>query len=233
MLVCAPNLGWRGLDLTAFSEQLGLPLRIGNEATLAARAQARVAGPNPADRSFVYLSAEAGIGAGLVIDGSVLTGSHGWAGELGHVTVDPAGPDCTCGSRGCLETYAGRRAIARAAGLEESAGPQAVLASLRDQDQATAFVRSVVSPLATALASALNLIDVDQVVLGGDYAVLAPVLAEPLRTALAERALATRWGGSEVTVRAARAGARPAVAGAAWSVLEAVLANPVPFVQPV
>ncbi|MDR0594800.1 MAG: ROK family protein [Bifidobacteriaceae bacterium] len=234
-LLNAPNLGWRGLDLRPFEAQVGRPLRLDNEANLAARAEARLAGPDPAEQSFIYLSAEAGIGAGLVLAGALTGGPHGWAGEIGHVTVDPAGPVCTCGARGCLETYAGRRAIAQAVGLPASAGPEEVLAALGADRVAApagaggAGFGQVVGRLAAGLAGVLNLLDITQVVLGGDYAQLSPALAAPLREALAERALAARWGGAEVIVRAARAGPTAAIEGAAWSVLDQVLANPAPY----
>ncbi|MDR1187512.1 MAG: ROK family protein [Bifidobacteriaceae bacterium] len=220
----------RGQD-SARASTSGSPgqLVLDNEANLAARAEARLAGPDPAERSFVYLSAESGIGAGLVSDAALITGLHGWAGEIGHVTVDPSGPVCTCGARGCLEVYAGRRAIARVAGLAGPALPAEVLATLANSPAAARrFADQVVPRLAAALSSVLNLLDLSQVVLGGDYAVLSPVLAEPLRTALNARVLAARWGGAEVRVRPARELAAPAMTGAAWAVLESVLANPAP-----
>ncbi|MDR1633741.1 MAG: ROK family protein [Bifidobacteriaceae bacterium] len=266
VLLQAPNLGWRELDLRPFRDRLGRPLTLDNEANLAARAEARLAGPDPAERSFVYLSAEVGIGAGLVSDADLIAGLHGWAGEIGHVTVDPSGPACTCGARGCLEVYAGRRAIARALGLPETAGPGEALAALsagsvgasagatsewadglagagsqaapvfgqgaakgRDATAGPApgsLLQPVVDALAVALGGVLNLLDMTQVVLGGDYAVLAPVLAQPLSSALERRSLAARWGGAKVAVRAGRAGPRPAMDGAAWAVLDGVLANP-------
>ncbi|MYX55032.1 ROK family protein, partial [Streptomyces sp. SID8382] len=68
-------------------------------------------------------SAEIGIGAAVVLDGQLLRGTHGFAGELGHVPVRPEGPECACGGRGCLEQYAGEEAVLRASGLspEEAA----------------------------------------------------------------------------------------------------------------
>ncbi|MDR2372661.1 MAG: ROK family transcriptional regulator [Bifidobacteriaceae bacterium] len=228
-LLNAPNLGWRDLDLRPFEARLGRPLKLDNEANFAARAELRLAGPDPAERSFVYLSAEAGIGGGLVSDDVLTAGLHGWAGEVGHVMIDPDGPVCACGARGCLETYAGRRAIARTVGLPASARPEAVLAAVAADPAAAKRFDDVVAALATGLAGVLNLLDITQVVLGGDYAVLAPVLAEPLRSALQRRTLAARWGGAEVTVRPARVATTPAALGAAWAVLDQVLANPAAY----
>ena len=94
-----------------------MPIRLDNEATLGARAEADALRP---DRtlSFLYLSGEVGIGGALVVDGAVFGGRHGWSGEIGHTVVDPAGPLCRCGSTGCLEQYAGKDALMRAAALD-------------------------------------------------------------------------------------------------------------------
>ncbi|MDR2566034.1 MAG: ROK family protein [Bifidobacteriaceae bacterium] len=235
-LLNAPNLGWRDLDLAPFRDRFGRPLTLDNEANLAARAEVRLAHPNPAERTFVYLSGGVGIGAALVSDAVQIAGLHGWAGEVGHVTVEPGGPVCTCGARGCLEVFAGRRAIARAARLGETAGPREALEALGGASGGSGLacrrgenpLEGVVDHLATGLSGVLNLLDFTQVVLGGDFAILAPVLARPLQAALTERVLAARWGGAEVTVRAARAGTTAAMEGAAWAVLDGVLANPAP-----
>ena len=106
----APNLRWTDLDLVdalaARPAFAGVPLSVANEASLAALAEAdalRRAGSSV--RSFVYVSGEVGIGGATVVDEVVSPGQHGWSGEIGHTTVDPAGPPCACGSTGCLEQY--------------------------------------------------------------------------------------------------------------------------------
>ncbi|MCL1898500.1 MAG: ROK family transcriptional regulator, partial [Micrococcales bacterium] len=130
-LVVAPNLGWWNLDMAAQLTEaavagesqrladLSARLLVANEANLAGLAHLR-SGTLP-DSSFLYLSGDVGIGAAVVIDGEALGGQHGWAGELGHVCVDPNGPVCTCGGTGCLETYAGKAALMQAAGLDPEA----------------------------------------------------------------------------------------------------------------
>lgn len=93
-------------------------LLVENEANLAAIGESQLAGPTPA--SFLYVSGEIGIGAGIVLEGTLFRGARGWSGELGHVPVRPDGPICRCGARGCLEQYAGQEAILTAVGLTGS-----------------------------------------------------------------------------------------------------------------
>ena len=105
-LFVAPNLHWLGEhgDTPASALRLpGLdPARADNEANLAALAELRF-GAGQRLSSFVYVSGGIGVGAGVVMDGRLVRGAHGFAGELGHVVIDPEGPPCACGARGCLE----------------------------------------------------------------------------------------------------------------------------------
>ena len=210
----------------------GVHTAVENEATLAARAEQRALGA-AAPRSFLQVSGEVGIGAGLVLDGRLYRGRHGWSGELGHVTVWPGGRPCGCGSDGCLEQYAGQHAILRAAGADGTAagadGSPAAVGSIADR--ATAGEPAMLAALAEAgralgiaLAGALNLLDLDAVVLGGLHATLAPWLVGPVEAELSRRLV-----GAPVAmpmVRASTLGADAAVLGAAWSVLDRVLDDP-------
>ncbi|MFE0427248.1 ROK family protein, partial [Streptomyces sp. NPDC058953] len=126
----APNLGWNRVPAESlFADALAtqrprlpvLPVRAENEANLAALAELWFGGLGDA-RTFLYLSGEIGVGGALVLGGELLRGAHGFAGEIGHAVVAPDGPECRCGSRGCLEQYAGQSALLRAAGLDESDG---------------------------------------------------------------------------------------------------------------
>ena len=106
----------------------GVPVRAGNEADLAALAELWFgdgrgpaaedphASPGPDGVDFLYVSGGIGVGAGIVLGGALFRGAGGRAGELGHVVVDPHGPPCSCGGRGCLEQAAGQRALLQAAG---------------------------------------------------------------------------------------------------------------------
>ncbi|TWJ27533.1 ROK family transcriptional regulator [Micromonospora sagamiensis] len=120
----APNLGWREVDVPALlaahpplTEAVpGLPtLVVENEANLAALGELHTG--DPGTTTFLYVSGEVGIGAGIVLDGTLYRGVRGFSGEIGHLPVHPEGHPCRCGGRGCLETYAGQEAILTAAGL--------------------------------------------------------------------------------------------------------------------
>nr|WP_093839393.1 ROK family transcriptional regulator [Streptomyces aidingensis] len=185
----------------------------------------------PGGDSFVHVSAEIGIGAAVVIDGQLLRGAHGFAGELGHVPVRPDGRPCTCGGRGCLETYAGEEAVLRAAGLEP--GPGVRIDDLASRcaagDQRTLrAVRRAGTALGIALSGAVNLLDPGRVVIGGALARLGPWLLPPLDRELARRtAVASGGRPTPVEVRASRLGPDGPLLGAARTSVRALLDMPV------
>jgi predicted NBD/HSP70 family sugar kinase len=228
----APNLGWRDVDvvalLAAHPEVDGLPVRLANEANLAARAEVRA---GRAGDSFLYVSGEVGIGAAVVLDGEVFAGRHGWSGELGHTVVDQQGPRCTCGARGCLEQYAGKDAMLRAAGRDVEEPVDVLLDSAAAGDERAArALRSAGDALGVALANFVNLVDVDHVVLGGIYAPLAPWLTDPVVAQLRSRVLAAPWAQAGVGVAAG--GPHAAMTGAAVVVLRAVADDPAAWLDP-
>jgi predicted NBD/HSP70 family sugar kinase len=231
----APNLGWRDVDAAGLLAGFGLagPLQpagllIDNEANLAALGELH-AGPD-ARATFLYVSAEIGVGAGIVLGGVLFRGTRGWSGELGHVPVAADGPPCRCGARGCLEQLAGLEAIATAAGLADSALPpdQIVLGiaqRARQGDPATlAALAGAGYALGVGLSAVVNLLDIDTVVLGGVYGPLAGWLLPTIGREINSRVLTAAW--SPVTVRPARLGSEAAVVGAAGSVVRAVLDRP-------
>ena len=225
----APRLRWRDLDLATL--RAGLPglaemaLSVGNEATLAA--QAEVADPA---ESFLYVSGEIGIGGAIIVDGRVVTGRHGWSGEIGHVTVDPDGPSCDCGSTGCLEVYAGADAIRVAAGLGLGAGVADIGRAARaGQPAAVMAVERAAWALGIATATAVNLLDLDVVVLGGYCAELIDLLCPRVADQLASRVLGQPW--APVQVRPAAVVDRAGLTGAARSALTPVVENPAQWLE--
>lgn len=224
----APNLGWRDVDVVAmFRAHPGtadVQIRLDNEATLAARAEADAL--RPVGRlSFLYVSGEVGIGGALVVDGSVFGGRHGWSGEIGHTVVEPGGRQCRCGSLGCLEQYAGKDALMRTASmdLDRPIGDLEQAADAGDVP-ALAALAGGARALGTALANAVNLVDVEDVVLGGIYGPLAPFLIPGIEEVLATRVLAAPWSG--LRVRAATVGNDAALIGASSAVLSDVIDDP-------
>lgn len=236
-LQLAPNLGWRDLDVLALLREqpvfAGLSLEVDNDANLAALAEMAESGHEDA----LLVSGEIGVGGGIVLGGRLFRGRHGWSGELGHVGVVPDGPACRCGSRGCLEQYAGQEAIRQAAGIPvpvgtslggAPTGSQLVrLAEAGDPAMVAALERAGWA-IGIAVSAALNVLDLDRVALAGIYRDLAPWIVPSLEREIDMRVLAAPW--SRPSVVAAAIGAEAAVVGAARSVVAAVRSNPARWV---
>ena len=222
----APNLGWSGVDLSALRDlppfdRLGLT--VANEANLAAVAEWRAR--RRALPSFLYVSGEVGIGGALVHDNAVFGGVRGWSGELGHTTVEPDGPACACGARGCLEAYAGKDALMVAAGLDRLGPVEDLCARADDGDERAlaSFARGGWA-LGVALSSFVNLTDVAHVVLGGVYGPLAPYLHAHVTAELETRVLTAPR--PDLVVEPSVAGTEAAMTGGAVEVLRGLAANP-------
>ena len=188
VIVRAPNLPKLvGAGLADdLGRRLGLDVELDNEANLAALAH--LWPRHRAGEDFVHVSADVGIGAGVVLNGEVYRGVSGFAGELGHVVIERNGVLCTCGSRGCVERYAGLDVILREAARRH-------LDSLRKALEAgdRKALRSVAAAgeaLGVGLATLMNLFDVPTVVLGGSYAVLHEHLSAAVQSEMDARVLA-------------------------------------------
>jgi predicted NBD/HSP70 family sugar kinase len=212
MLERAPNLP-RWVDVAvghALSTRLrGLPVRAGNEADLAALAERWAGGPTDA----IVVSGGIGVGAGILLGGTLFPGAGGRAGEIGHVVVEPDGQACHCGGRGCLETVAGLEAMLHAAGADDLD----VLVTEHPD-----VLRAAGRALGIALAGAVHLLDVPAVVLGGSYPRCGPLLLDAARAELAARVFSL----AGVDLRFSALGPDAALRGAATAVVQAVLADP-------
>jgi predicted NBD/HSP70 family sugar kinase len=229
VLLRAPNLGWsdqRPGEVLARSLPVDLLPALGNEADLAARTVAETAPGRPGlHRDFLYLSGQIGIGGAAVLAGRVMTGSSGWAGEVGHVCVDPSGPACRCGSTGCLERYAGRDALLAAAGLPRGSAPGLLAQRAADGDPAALRALDTASwALGVALAGALNVLDIPTVVLGGHLGELGDLLCPGVEEHLSRRVLSARWRRPAIVAASAAPGA--GATGAALRALDDVLTDP-------
>ena len=229
-VVFAPNLGWEDIPVSSeLEDRLGLPVHVENESNLAALAEHWTGAAVGID-DFVCVFGEVGVGGGVVLGGRLFRGAHGFGGEFGHVSVDPGGQRCACGSRGCVETLVGQESIARAAGVSPTTGLSRGLTDelVRRAGEGSPNVVRALSDagrwLGIALASTFNVLDLQAVVLGGCFGPLAPWLVDDVRRTLEERSLAARSGSFDVLPSAFGDGA--AVRGAAALSLRHVLDAP-------
>lgn len=187
----AVNLGLEGLDLgPRLADRLGVEVRVENDVKAAALGAHHLLGIADGIRvnSMAYLNLGTGLAAGVVLDGRLLRGGHGVAGEIGHIPIDPAGVTCGCGQRGCLETFASGLAIARTWPTASEHPARELFAAAEGGDARAQAVRE---EFLTGVASAVRLlaltVDVDAVVIGGGLA----GLGEPLLAGT--RRILNRW----------------------------------------
>lgn len=163
----------------AFADRFGAPVVVDNNTRLAALAEA-VSQPESAT-DLLYVRLSDGVGGGLVVSGRIGTGAHGFAGELGHVSVDPAGTRCRCGKRGCLETVASTPAVlaaCRAQGVEVHTLDDLAAVVATSDPAAEGVLREVGAAVGRVLAMAALTLDPDEVVIGGEIVHVAPVIVE-------------------------------------------------------
>ncbi|MFB6609909.1 ROK family protein [Agromyces sp. NPDC056379] len=196
----AVNLGLEGLDLgRRLSDRLGVEVRVENDVKAAALGAHHLLGSTGGGggaavtgerrtTSMAYLNLGTGLAAGVVLDGRLLRGGHGVAGEIGHIPIDPAGVLCGCGQRGCLETVASGLAIART-WPTASEHPARELFDAADAGDARAVAvrEEFFAGVATAVRLLVLTVDVDAVVIGGGLA----ALGEPLLVGI--RRILNRW----------------------------------------
>jgi glucokinase len=194
-VVHAVNLGVEALDLAdAVGPRLGVPVRVENDvkaAALGAHALHKASGAAGPD-SMAYLNLGTGIAAGIVSDGVLWRGARGTAGEVGHISVDPNGPRCRCGQRGCIEAFAGGGAIAER-WARRSALPVRDVFDAADAGDPSA--RQLRAGLAQGVAAAVRVLvltaDVDIVVLGGGVTALGDRLMTDVAAMLSASAAAS------------------------------------------
>ena len=237
----ATALGWRDVPLAADLRRAmrdpAFDIAVENDANLAALAEHRH-GPYAGTANLIHLTGGAGVGAGVVADGRLLRGGRGFAGELGHVPLDPAGLPCPCGRRGCLEATAGIPALIRRV-LPDTAddGPltdfapeiERIRGSARQGDPATLDALAEVGRhLGYAVSLLTNLVNPEVVLLGGYFAELAPWLLPSAEAELAARTVAPDAGGCRLVASTLGPGA--AAAGGAARALALVDAGRLPAV---
>ena len=199
--------GWQRVPLrSVLAEATGMPVILEKDTTAAAVGELWT-GQGPPDESFLFVYLGTGIGAALVRAGESVPGSSRNFGEVGHIVVDPDGPSCSCGSRGCVEVVCTPQAIVARAeqagvipGGQLPSAPDAVEASFRilcehaavGDGPALGVLRAAAGDLTVLIAALTNILDVDRVVLGGPFwSLLAPVYLQEIPVQL-DRRSATR-----------------------------------------
>ncbi len=170
------------------SEALGLPCVLINDARAFGLAELRL-GAGRGAASMVGLTLGTGVGGVIAIDGRVLEGHDGTAGEVGHQTIDPDGPPCGCGNRGCVEAFARADRIAAACGT--ATAEEAVEAARQGDQRALDGLAQVGRYLGIGIANLITLISPDRVVIGGGIARAGDLLLGPIREELRQRVRTT------------------------------------------
>ncbi|MBS3946865.1 MAG: ROK family protein [Dethiobacter sp.] len=230
LLVHSPNMaGWDNVPLEReLAERLGLPVLAENDANAAALGEARC-GAGSGASELIFVTVSTGIGAGLVLNGQIYRGAGGFAGEVGHMVVRPDGPTCGCGRRGCLETVASGTAMARVARAAVLAGQETLLARLAEENggrleapqvfdaasrgdkTASQILTEASYFLGVGLVNIVNLLNPQIIVIGGGVASAGEIFFQPLREAIAQKAIPP--AAADVTLRGAKLGMAAGVTG--------------------
>jgi predicted NBD/HSP70 family sugar kinase len=222
----APNLRWTDV---ALGERLGgvlqVPILVGNDAELGAVAE-HLRGAARGSSDVVYISADVGVGGGVISEGSALRGGSGYVGEIGHMVIRPGGRACYCGSSGCWETEVGEAALCRALGLAEDTPRGAILFELRElgRDPETALTRlaEFAEWLTLGLINVVNLLGPQLVILGDLLTVLPDAVLRHVGAEVRRRSLVSRAVGGTRIISSAL-GADVKLLGAAEVAFEVVL----------
>jgi len=216
---------WRGINLVErLSDALALPVVLENDANAGALAE-RWFGLGGDD--FTFIKVGTGIGAGHVMGGALYRGATGIAGELGHLAIDPAGPPCACGNRGCLHVLAGTPALLQlAAAVPGLAQPprtalELVEACAAGEPWAVEIVARLGGWLGIGIAGLVNLLNPSHIILGGEIVQAGEALLAPLRGSASARSLL--FSASEVEIRATSLGPAATAIGAGALMLDRAL----------
>jgi predicted NBD/HSP70 family sugar kinase len=230
----APNLRWRDLPVAALVRQgLGLnraPVQVGNDANLAAIAEYRI-GVAAGTPNLVYITGEVGIGGGIIVGGQPLLGTSGYGGEIGHMSIDPEGPRCACGRRGCWEAYIGLNALMKhvrsnppqGAPPEAKVEPVARRARAGDRDT-LAVLEELGRRIGIGAANIANVVDPQVIILGGYFVDLAQWILPAAKQALAAGTIAPNAEGPRLIT--STLGFAAAARGGAIDAMNAVMSNP-------
>ncbi|HHY45963.1 MAG TPA: ROK family protein [Firmicutes bacterium] len=212
VVLFAPNLKWNNVPLKkTMEEALGLPVSVENDARLAALGEF-YSGAGRGAENMVYITVSTGIGGGLIFDGRLYRGTSYVAGEVGHTIIEPGGPRCGCGNRGCLEALAsgtaiarmarelvaaghGKRILALAGGDESLITAKLVARSAGEGDEeALSILDRAFTYLGIGVANLVNLLNPEVIVIGGGVARIGDKLFEKVRQVVSQTAISAASG---------------------------------------
>jgi glucokinase-like ROK family protein len=232
--------GWDGYPIREHLESLWeMPVSVNNDAELGAVGEWAY-GAGRGERYLMYIKVGTGVGAGILLNGQVYQGSTGAAGEIGHITIDENGPECSCGNLGCLEALSGGRAIALQAASAVQNGQRTQLAYIDPISKITAkdvinsarngdlvsqqIMTDAGTHLGTAIAGMVNLFNPGMIVIGGGVAQAGDLLVDPIRQMVSERSL--KASSRSVRITSALLGRRSAAMGGIVQALTIALHKP-------
>jgi len=238
----APNLQWQNIPLRAtLQESFDTRIFVNNEANLAALGEYTF-GAAQAHHEMLYVSAGVGLGGGIIYEGHLFNGGTGYAGEFGHMTMDPHGERCNCGNRGCWETQASQSALFRYIRQAVEQNQTSMLVDQTNHDLAQLTVPLVVEAVQTGdavalgalnqvghslgigIASLVNALNPELVVFGGILSLAGDFLLPVINEELENRAL--RWNERAVKVVLSQHGVNSCVMGGTATIYHAVLNQP-------
>ena len=240
-LLFAPNLGWNDVPFSNLVDsKFNIPVYVDNEAKLAALGEAYF-GTAQGHDNVLYVSSGVGIGGGIVINGQVLSGASGFAGEFGHITMDPDGLPCKCGNNGCWETLASQRALFRRIRDAVDANKNTALWSVTDGDLARLTVPIIVKAaqdgdrvaidalkktgrwLGIGIANLINTFNPHRVVFGGILSLAHEFLLPEMQAEVNERSL--KWAREYCEIVIAEYGADASIMGGVAAVYRATMSQ--------
>jgi glucokinase-like ROK family protein len=243
----APNLGWQNIPVRdLLRAEFDTPLFVDNEANLAALGEYYFGAATGYDE-VLYISDGVGLGGGIVRNGQLFKGATGFAGEFGHMTMDPNGLECNCGNRGCWETLVSQRALFRLVREAIEAGQSTLVTQLVNGDLDRMSIATVVQAarandsvalealatigryLGIGIANLVNALNPKLVVFGGILSLAWDYLAPAIREELHRRAL--RWNESAARLVLARHGFDACVMGGIAMLYYAILTQPATMVR--
>ena len=246
-LIFAPNLGWRDLDIgKIFFNQFNVPICVENEANCGALGEFRF-GIAREVTDLIYISAGVGLGGGIMINGELLRGSDGFASEIGHTVIYGEGNLCSCGRKGCWETYVGPRAVIRqvvatlqkgtesqlhemlSGNLESLTFKQVVNAAENGDTVALKAIREVGTHLGVGIINLVNIFNPEQIILGGALSDASALLIPQIKPLMDESILSSRV--TDLPIVPSSLGADACLKGAMALVFDQVIRDPLNWLQ--